>query len=409
MKNVLFMMILCTFGYKTLAQLTLTGSPILLTTGGFTCSGGTLYSINGSFSSLGLYNGKTQFGRSVCPGGDCFAFVGYGGVCGAVGSLIIRWTGSDWALILTVQTGPSTFSSVLIGALAGTGATPPCGPGFGGTVSGESCSHNFNSTVSLTNPVCRGGTLPNDVTFNTSFSTTLTFNANNVFTVQLSDESGDFSSPTNIGSLASSANSGTISATIPFTIGDGDAYRIRTVSTNPVVIGNDNGSNLSLKTSATSAIIGGATITQGSSTVLGVNLTGSAPWNVTIHRSVPSGILVNNPSVASSPYTYVFNPSSTSSYTSSVSNACGAGTNQGLVTIVVLPPCPSSLSLTSPGDNFSTGVTLKQAQAVGGSIMAGNVISGNAQVTYQAANTLLVPNFQAAKGTVFLAQPGGCN
>lgn len=79
-----------------------------------------------------------------------------------------------------------------------------------------------------------------------SYSITGTFNAGNVFTAQLSDENGSFASPVDIGSVTSQS-SGTISATIPSSgIVDGNGYRIRVVSSDPVYTGTDNGSDISI-------------------------------------------------------------------------------------------------------------------------------------------------------------------
>ncbi|MCX6200218.1 MAG: T9SS type A sorting domain-containing protein, partial [Bacteroidetes bacterium] len=75
------------------------------------------------------------------------------------------------------------------------------------------------------------------------FITSGTFNNGNVFTAQLSDGSGSFAAPTNIGSV-SATSSGNISATILHTIAAGTGYRIRVVSNNPVVLGSDNGTDL---------------------------------------------------------------------------------------------------------------------------------------------------------------------
>lgn len=82
-------------------------------------------------------------------------------------------------------------------------------------------------------------------TVNVSFNTIGVANSGNVFTAQLSDASGNFSSPVNIGSLVS-VNEGTISAQIPLSTSTGPAYRIRVVSSNPVAIGSDNGSDLTV-------------------------------------------------------------------------------------------------------------------------------------------------------------------
>lgn len=71
--------------------------------------------------------------------------------------------------------------------------------------------------------------------------------SNNIFTAQLSNSSGSFASPTNIGSIAST-NSGFIQATIPIGTPAGSGYKIRVVSSNPGsgVIGIDNGALLTI-------------------------------------------------------------------------------------------------------------------------------------------------------------------
>src|SRR6185295_10156391 len=63
-------------------------------------------------------------------------------------------------------------------------------------------------------------------TFNVSYTATGSFNAGNIFTAQLSDANGSFSSPVNIGSVSSAA-SGNISCTIPPLTTSGTGYRIR--------------------------------------------------------------------------------------------------------------------------------------------------------------------------------------
>jgi hypothetical protein len=91
-----------------------------------------------------------------------------------------------------------------------------------------------------------------------------TFNSGNVFTAQLSDASGSFSSPVSIGTLTSTS-SGTITGTIPSGTSTGSGYRIRVVSNSPAVTGSDNGSNLTVNAlpSAAGTIAGSSTVTQG--------------------------------------------------------------------------------------------------------------------------------------------------
>jgi len=70
-----------------------------------------------------------------------------------------------------------------------------------------------------------------------------TFLAGNVFTAELSDASGSFAAPLNIGSTSATA-SGTISALIPSGTAAGTGYRIRVVASNPALSGGDNGTDL---------------------------------------------------------------------------------------------------------------------------------------------------------------------
>jgi len=74
-------------------------------------------------------------------------------------------------------------------------------------------------------------------------STTITYNSGNTFTVQLSDASGNFTTPTNIGSV-SATTSGTISCTIPSSTPTGTGYRIRVIGSNPADTSADNGINI---------------------------------------------------------------------------------------------------------------------------------------------------------------------
>jgi|GEM_PF-4770758 len=68
--------------------------------------------------------------------------------------------------------------------------------------------------------------------FNLPFTAAGSYSAGNVFTAQLSNSSGSFSSPTTLGTLTS-ATSGTIVATIPNAISLGSGYKIRVVTSNP--------------------------------------------------------------------------------------------------------------------------------------------------------------------------------
>ncbi len=83
--------------------------------------------------------------------------------------------------------------------------------------------------------VCAGGTL--QVPYSV-YPATSTFNPGNVFSIELSDVTGSFASPTVIGS-ATTTTGGIITCTIPAGTPVGIGYRIRLVATNPVYVSPD--------------------------------------------------------------------------------------------------------------------------------------------------------------------------
>lgn len=72
-----------------------------------------------------------------------------------------------------------------------------------------------------------------------AFTSTGTFTAGNVYSVEMSDAVGGFTSPTTIGTLTSTANSGTINITIPAGTDAGTGYKVRVVSTIPTIVGTE--------------------------------------------------------------------------------------------------------------------------------------------------------------------------
>ncbi|MEO8150594.1 MAG: hypothetical protein ABI723_23385, partial [Bacteroidia bacterium] len=142
---------------------------------------------------------------------------------------------------------------------------------------------DLNSSVGLTSittsPIsplifCSGVGSP----VNVSFTIDAPANAGNIFTAQLSDASGSFASPVNIGTLTSTT-AGIISATIPNTTPVGGGYRIRVVSSNPVVTGSDNGTNISVNASPVPVITGSTSFCAGSSTTLNAGVFSSYSWS----------------------------------------------------------------------------------------------------------------------------------
>lgn len=99
------------------------------------------------------------------------------------------------------------------------------------------------STVStgLASPtaVCQSGTI------SIPYTVGGTFDPGNIFTAELSNATGGFAAPVAIGSLTSTA-SGTITGTIPPGTVAGVGYRVRVVSSAPVVVGTPNAVDISV-------------------------------------------------------------------------------------------------------------------------------------------------------------------
>jgi hypothetical protein len=93
-------------------------------------------------------------------------------------------------------------------------------------------------TITIANNAVLVGTVPTGfcraTAFNIPFVAGGTFNSGNIFTAQLLDVNGSFSSPTVIGTLTGTS-SGTISATIPNITTVGTNYKIRVISSNPAL------------------------------------------------------------------------------------------------------------------------------------------------------------------------------
>jgi photosystem II stability/assembly factor-like uncharacterized protein len=117
------------------------------------------------------------------------------------------------------------------------------------TTTGGVLNSNTISTTVLNQSYCQSQNMSVNYTISGQFI------SNNVFSVQLSNSSGSFSNPTVIGSLNSTSN-GTINCVIPSSTPFGSGYRIRVVSSNPVVTGTDNGNNLTINPIPTPIVSG---------------------------------------------------------------------------------------------------------------------------------------------------------
>lgn len=117
--------------------------------------------------------------------------------------------------------------------------------GKGWTISDGGLNNTTCGSVAntISNPTFTGTTFCSGTTVNVSFTSTGIFGGGNQFNVLLSDGNGSFSSLQTIGTATSA---GSVVCTIPTNTIGGENYRIKVVSTNPVVSGNDNNAPLTV-------------------------------------------------------------------------------------------------------------------------------------------------------------------
>ncbi|MDB5274603.1 MAG: type sorting protein [Chitinophagaceae bacterium] len=159
-------------------------------------------------------------------------------------------------------------------------------------------------------------------TFNVPFTTDCKYNAGNVFTAQLSDATGSFSNPVNIGTL-NSITQGTINATLPSVVA-GTGYRIRVISSDPYRISPDNGIDLTIQKTVTNVSF------SASPSLVYANdpaftLTNATPAGGTFSGQGVSGGTTFTPSTAgvgTFPITYTYNSSCSNTALSTITVTC---------------------------------------------------------------------------------------
>ena len=210
--------------------------------------------------------------------------------------------------------------------------SPHASSGMKGTITVEQKTIRTNSLASSV--FCEGASLT------VPFTITGTFNSGNVFTAQLSNASGSFANPSSIGTLTGTS-SGQISAALPGNVVSGTGYRIRVVSSQPVVIGSDNGTDLTILDQPVAVIspAGPTTFCDGDSVSLVAGTGAGLTYTWRRDGSVIAGATGNS-----------YTAKLSGQYTVEISNGTCASTSAP-VTVTVNPTNPTMLTWTGAVDS----------------------------------------------------------
>jgi hypothetical protein len=238
------------------------------------------------------------------------------------------------------------------------------------------------------------------------FTATGTFNAGNVFTAQLSDASGSFAFPVNIGTLSGTA-SGTISATIPIGMNTGSGYRIRVVSNNPSITGSQSATALSITQSVTPtvniAINGGtSSICAGTSATFTATPTNGGASPTFQWRINGSNVGTNSPTFTTNALTNGQIVSCVMTSNAACASPAVASSNSISITVNSLPVAAIT------GNNAICSGEATSLTAIGGSSVLWNtgastlsiVVSPSATTTYSATITNAAGCSSSASRTV---------
>jgi hypothetical protein len=304
--------------------------------------------------------------------------------------------GGHW---IRVYDGPST-ASPLIGSYNNFNGWPPALQSTGSSLTFRFESTNSNAGLTagfefefscfsalpidvawLSSPVCRGAQL------NIPFTLNNTVIDGNVFTAQLSDASGNFGSPVNIGTLTGTA-AGTINATIPIGTPAGSGYRVRILSSSPVQIGNESPNSLIINPTPTqpSGInsSNGVSFCAGSSTEL----------SITSQSGVSYQWLRDGIEVGSNSNQFTANEAGV--YTVSLGNSCGTIESTASANLSILP-APNAAVISGPsevtvcdGESYPLEITPQSGMVYSWTRNGGSVGSNSASINVNQAGSYAV-------------------
>lgn len=212
------------------------------------------------------------------------------------------------------------------------------------------------------------------------------FGTGNIYKLQLSDANGSFSSPTNIGTLASTDNTGSINGVIPSGTTLGANYKIRIIGSLPTKGSNEIAITIAAIPTAPSAApvsrCGSGTVTLSATGCAG----GTIKWfaNATATTTLATGGTFTTPSISANTTYYV---------------GCTVGDCNSIRTTVTAA--------------VNAALAFNEATHDAGTYHASESITSASnvpnQTNYYAAKAItLIPGFQSGKNEVFLASIQNC-
>lgn len=189
--------------------------------------------------------------------------------------------------------------------------------------------HEIRTSAIPGSPFCIGST---GTTVSVPFTIAGAYSSGNIFTAQLSNASGSFASPVNIGSLTGTA-SGTISGTIPVGTAAGTGYRIRVVSNRPDVVVYDNGVNLTVNANNTAGAASSTPTLCIHTALSAITHTTTGATGIGASSGLPAGVAAtwsaNKITISGTP-----TASGTFNYSIPLTGGCGTVNATGTITVM---------------------------------------------------------------------------
>ena len=258
----------------------------------------------------------------------------------------------------------------------------------GGTYDGFITKFKRDTLAMITQPytdtlLCVGGT------FTLNYIVDYNFQVGNIFTAELSDATGSFTTPVTIGTVTSNA-AGSISCTIPGGTTTGNLYRIRIRASNPVYIAPDEMLNIHIVNGTPNTTATGSTPTCVGSNI---SLFDNATYTVTSYSW--SGVNGFSSGVQNPVVTGTFTPTAAGVYIYSVTTthaSCPSTTTTvSIIVNATIPPTPSDSSsghcvgspiyLFSNPNTIATGITYSWTGPAGFTSVSQNPIIPIAALT----------------------------